>query len=52
VLNVCKAGEWPEIRVKGEFLKAADRSGSKKAYGGGIRSKFSYEIEIERKQLI
>ena len=45
LLNVCKVGDYPEIRVKGEFIKDADQT----VYGNQVRSRFQYEIEIEQK---
>ena len=48
LLNVCKVGDYPEIRVKGEFIKDADQT----VYSNQVRSRFQYEIEIEQKKTI
>jgi len=43
VLNVCKVGDYPEIRVKGEFFKDSDQT----LNANLVHSRFVYEIEIE-----
>ena len=48
LLNVCKVGDYPEIRVKGEFYKDLDQT----VNGNLVHSRFVYEIEIEQKQTI
>ena len=44
-LNVCKVGNWNELRVKGEFVKGLGGVGEENS----VRSRFVYEIEVNRK---
>ena len=46
-LNVCKVNDWEELRLKGEFTCNFQRNG---AYDNTVRSKFYYEVLVEKKQ--
>ena len=49
VLNVCKVGNWHELRVKGEFVKGL---GGGAADENTVRSRYIYEIEVMRRQKV
>jgi len=43
-LNVCKVGDWEEVRVKGEFTTRLS------TYDSSIKSRYFYELSVQSKQ--
>ena len=45
-LNVCKVGDWEEVRVKGEFSTSVSEVDS------NVRSRYQYELSVDQKQRV